>query len=254
MNFILRWLRRLSASDTAVRAVEESLLDWKHEVDVAPGVGGAFTSDFRMAAGIGRLIVRVIAHDVADALTKGWWLRLAAWTMALAVGIGAVGAVFFGDPRAGYRGSSLLWALDFVPAAMIFAAFLTIARARRTPPAIGLLVLVGVMKALAFAAFQQLSPYPRHWFPIILWFALPALWTLAGDRVRRETHSRVSAVVSVSIGLGMIFLAGFLWELNGPYREYLPWLTPATPAALWLYFLWKQERSTMDAETEEVHV
>lgn len=243
MNFITRWLRRLSASDTAVRAVEESLLDWKHEVDVAPGVIGAFASDFRMAAGIARLTTRVIAQDVADALMKGWWVRLIGWTLALAVGIGAVGAAVFGDPRVGYRGSSLLWALDFAPAAMIFAAFLTIARAQRTPPAIGLLVLVGVTKALAFAAFQQLSPYPRHWSPIILWFALPALWTLVGDRVRRETHSRLSAAVSVAIGLGMILLVGVLWKLNGPYREYLPWLTPATPAALWLWFLWRQERS-----------
>jgi len=253
MNLILRWLRRLSANDTAVRAVEQSLLDWKHEVDGAPGVLGAFASDVRMAAGIGRLIAQVIGHDVADALMKGWWLRLAGWTFALAVGLAVVVFAMFGDPRAGYQGRTLLWALDFVPGAMIFAVFLTIARAERTPPALGLLICVGAMKAIAFAAFQQLSPYHRAWSPFILWLFLPALWMLVGDRVRREINPRRSALVSLAIGFGMILLAGLLWPLGGSYHGYLPWLTPATPAALWLYFLWKQERSTMTAETEEVH-
>ncbi len=243
MNGLVRWLRRLSASDTAVRAVEQSLLDWQHEVDEAPGVLGAFMSDFRMAAGIGRLIWSVLWHDVADALMKGWWLRLIGWTSALVVGLGAIAVAVFGDPRVGYRGSSLLWALDFVPGAMIFAVFLTIARARRTPPAIGLVLCVAATKAIAFAAFQQLSPYHRHWSPFILWFLVLALWTLLGDRVRRKTDSRVPTMISVAIGFGMAVLVGVLWPLAGTYQDYLPWLTPATPAALWFWFMWRQERA-----------
>ena len=251
MKPLLRWLRRLSASDTAVRAVEESLLDWKHEVDVAPGVVGAFASDFRMVAGIGRLIVGVIVQDVRDALRHPWPSQMLLW---LSPSIAAVAVITV----ASYGLNPQIWWWGLPGAALPYAAILTIAKAHRQPPALGLLVVIAVLSFVQITIWNVTQQWPRDWLTLwvidIEWLLLPALCVLLADRVRREAHPKRQLIwCAVAWCVGRAIEVPMFTYAGGVYRSYIGWVTVAIPAALWLYFLWKQERVTAVAETEEVH-
>jgi hypothetical protein len=251
MNFITRWLRRLSASDTAVRAVEESLLDWKHEVDVAPGVLGAFASDFRMAAGIGRLIARVIVHDALDVLRRPWPLQMLLWLFPAMVAVAVVTIASYGiNPG--------IWWWGLPGAALPYAAVLTIGRARRQPPALGLLVMIEVLSVVQLTVWNATHGHPQNLFALWAqhssWILLPTMCILLGDRIRREARPNRQLIwCGVAWSIGRAIEVPMSSYAGGIYRPLIGWLTVATPAALWLWYLWKQERPTVTEDVEEAH-
>ncbi len=248
MNLLLRWLRRLSASDTAVRAVEQSLLDWKHEVDEAPGVLGAFASDFRMTAAIVRLIVGVVLHDIADAFRGGYGLRLLLWNL---LGTLAVGIAFSGSLH-----PAVLENLSgFFVAALPYTVIVLIASARKRPPAIGVFFIVAAVAAAGFAVFKAASPWPRSWFMFAEWLVLPALCILLADRIRQEARPNVQ-LMGCAVGwiVGRAIQMQIFTYAGGVYRPWIAWISVAVPFSLWLFFVWKQDRTEARRHADEVTV
>jgi hypothetical protein len=253
MTFLLRWLRRLSASDTAVRAVEESLLDWKHEVDEAPGVLGAFASDFRMAAAIVRLIAGVVRTDVVDAMRREWLLPFIAWMVPSMAVIAIVSvSLFQPSPLAPTMG---IWWWALPGASLPYAALVTIARARRQPPALGFFAVVAMLSAIHIAIYNALHALPHVWFIGVEWMLLPLVCILLGDRIRREPHPAAWLGWSFATWLlTRIVLAALLGAAGGQYDRWLVWTVPGAPALMWLFFVWKQDRVAHRENHEEVTV
>jgi len=250
MSALLTWLRRLSASDTAVRAVEQSLLDWKYEVDEAPGVLGAFASDFRMASGIGRLIVGVVIADVLDALRGGWWRTLLLWVVPM---MAFVVIAFVG---LNYQ-NPLIWWWGLPVAALPYAAILTVARARTRPPALGMFAMIAALSFTQlgiWAATQSPShDWMRMWLGNLEWLLFPAVCLLLADRLRREARPNRQLTWCTAVWfVGRLVQVQLLSYGGGVYRPLAAWIVVIVPAALWAFYVWKQERRTAIEAAEEV--
>lgn len=246
-NTLLLWLRRLSASDTAVRAVEQSLLDWKYEVDKAPDVAGAFASDARLGAGIGRLIGGVVWTDAVQALKPTWLSAMLRW-MVPAMAFVVLTTV----PFALATGSmGQLWWWGVPGAALPYAVLLAMTFSATRPPALGFLVILMAAVVTQLAIYSLLNGRSLAWLLYPDWALLLAFFVLLGDRLRREMQPRAQLVVCAVVLLATRGLQAVMHALDaGIYRSQISWVAVAAPAALWLFYLWKQERRVVVVEHE----
>ena len=102
--------------------------------------------------------------------------------------------------------------------------------------------------------YSVLHPLAHVWVAGVEWLLLPAMCLLLGDRVRREARRGRSIGICFVAWIGSrVVLASVLGISGGVYDGWVIWVVPTTPAALWMFFLWKQERSTSLPEAEKAH-
>jgi hypothetical protein len=155
----MKWLRRLNLSPRTQRALDEALLDWRHE-------SSSEDSTHRMGAHV-RHSVAVLrtcvlaAADEAREFVPNYWSAAIPIVLLLIVGVpwlSTIDAQFFNYPSA--ESFALVSLCSNLTRALPVAAFLTIVGARRDRPA----PILGIMLSLSAAAlFMTIIAWPMAW-------------------------------------------------------------------------------------------
>jgi hypothetical protein len=199
----------------------------------------------------------VIVLDVMDALRRPWLTMMLAWLSPAMIAVAVATVVSF-------SWSPQIWWWGLPGAALPYAAVMTIARAHRRPPALGLLVVIGALSFMqvivwqATHAYQVANVYHVNWRSLsemtIESLLLPATCILLADRVRREARPNVQLLWCAAVWCAARLVQVQMYSYaGGVYRPWIGWVQVAVPTGLWLFFLWKQERTAMVADVEEAH-
>jgi hypothetical protein len=227
----------------ARRALEETFLDWSHEVQLARSPLARLLCRARALLAFARTIVSIVANEIGESLTNSIWLRIGLWLIGtLPLHLFVNRWILFSDVTQSSAGLQLIlallllpnWLLLFAPFAFFLGAVQQPQRGTPRTPFLGVvfasfvlaLCLAGWIMPLANQQFRQsvleATGGMRHLVPGSAELTLPQLTAAAAQwlepRVLRELNIRLSLVLT---GPMLVILAAQLQRLSGRYR----WLT-----------------------------
>lgn len=156
---IAKWLSRLNLSPRTQRAIDEALLDWRHETS-SERPAFIVAAHVRHAVAIFRTLL-LAAADEAREFVPNYWSVAVPISLALTAGVpwlSSIDATFFNYPSS--ESLALVILSSKVTRALPLAAFLSIVAARRDKPA----PILGMIMGLSAAAmFMTIVAWPVAW-------------------------------------------------------------------------------------------
>jgi hypothetical protein len=215
-------LSGVSVSDRSSRAIQQAVLDWRHEASNAPTRRTVIAVHLRSIVAIGRLGMLLMFEEIFATLTSGWAWWLLAW-IALPMILNHVTLSRF--DRHAYAMAALA---DYMALGELFpfCVFLAVATGRKhsMPPVLGLIAITVAVRVLIgrfgwlvvwhYAAldnaawwlqtFHGHGPSAVPWRIILIALLQPAALILLGNRIRADRRRGVLLPVSAMIWVCLI--------------------------------------------------